>query len=76
MRCHVFDSVEVSHTDVLCAHKQTLAELKRLIAYYEKETGEPQKFFALGLSSRRKMCINADVCHGFPHFLASCRVLL
>jgi hypothetical protein len=40
---------------------QTLAELKRLIAYYEQETGQPQKFFAVGLSSRRKMCINDDV---------------
>jgi hypothetical protein len=46
----------------LVCYDQTLAELKRLIAYYEQETGQPQKFFAVGLSSRRKMCINDDVC--------------
>lgn len=40
---------------------KALAELKRLLAYRERETGEKLKYLGLGLSSRRNLCINDSV---------------
>ncbi|PJF18727.1 ATP-dependent helicase domain-containing protein [Paramicrosporidium saccamoebae] len=40
---------------------KALAELKRLIAYREKVTGDKLKFLGIGLSSRRNLCINSEV---------------
>ena len=41
--------------------EKALKEMKNLMLYYEKVTGEEQKFLGLGLSSRRKLCINSKV---------------
>ena len=35
--------------------------MKILIEYYEKETGEKQKFLGLGLSARKNLCIHPEV---------------
>jgi DNA excision repair protein ERCC-2 len=41
--------------------EKTVGELKRLIEFYKKETGQPNlKFIGLSLSSRRNMCIHPD----------------
>ena len=40
---------------------KALAELKRLLAYRERQTGEKLKYLGLGLSSRRNLCINENV---------------
>lgn len=43
---------------------KALAELKRLLAYRERQTGERLHYLGIGLSSRRNLCINADVLTG------------
>ena len=40
---------------------QTLAELRNLQAYREKEVGPAAQILALGLSSRKNMCIHPTV---------------
>lgn len=41
---------------------QVLEELKVLVEYYEKETGESAKLLAVGVSSRKNLCIHPEVC--------------
>ena len=41
--------------------EKTLHELKRLMAYRERELGYKEEFTALGLSSRRNLCLNPEV---------------
>ncbi|XP_002126055.2 general transcription and DNA repair factor IIH helicase subunit XPD-like [Ciona intestinalis] len=41
--------------------EKVLEELRRLMEYYEKEVGEVPKLCALALSSRKNLCINANV---------------
>jgi len=38
-----------------------LEELKKLMEYYMKETGEPPKMLGLALSSRKNLCIHPEV---------------
>jgi hypothetical protein len=38
-----------------------MEELKVLIEYYEKETGQRPKILGLALSSRKNLCINPSV---------------
>ena len=40
---------------------QVLEELKVLLEYYEKETGQKPKLLGLGLSSRKNLCIHPEV---------------
>lgn len=40
---------------------QVLEELKVLLEYYEKETGQKPKILGLALSSRKNLCINPTV---------------
>ena len=40
---------------------KVLEELKKLMEYYEKETGEPIKMLGLALSSRKNLCIKSEV---------------
>ena len=42
-------------------HDKVLEELRRLMEYYEKETGEWPKLVGVGLSSRKNLCINPEV---------------
>ena len=41
--------------------EKVMSELKRLIAYYEKETREQQKFIGVAMSSRKNLCIHPKV---------------
>ncbi|XP_065833449.1 general transcription and DNA repair factor IIH helicase subunit XPD-like [Oscarella lobularis] len=41
--------------------EKVLEEMKILMEYYEKETGTPAKLLALGLSSRKNLCIHPEV---------------
>jgi DNA excision repair protein ERCC-2 len=41
--------------------EKVLEELKVLVEYYEKETGEPAKLLAVGVSSRKNLCIHPEV---------------
>ncbi|XP_066911999.1 general transcription and DNA repair factor IIH helicase subunit XPD-like [Clytia hemisphaerica] len=41
--------------------EKVLEELKKLMEYYEKETGEPLKMLGLALSSRKNLCIKPEV---------------
>ena len=41
---------------------QVLEELKVLLEYYEKETGQKPKLLGLGLSSRKNLCIHPEAC--------------
>ena len=47
---------------------KVLEELKKLMEYYEKETGEPIKMLGLALSSRKNLCIKPEVCICFFMF--------
>ena len=40
---------------------QVVEELRKLIEYYCKETGESNNFLALALSSRKNLCIHPEV---------------
>ncbi|RXM96626.1 TFIIH basal transcription factor complex helicase XPD subunit [Acipenser ruthenus] len=40
---------------------QVVEELRRLIDFYEKETGERSSFLALALSSRKNLCVHPEV---------------
>ena len=40
---------------------QVLEELKVLLEYYEKETGEKPAILGVGLSSRKNLCIHPEV---------------
>eukprot|EP00127_Corallochytrium_limacisporum_P002319 Clim_evm107s109 gene=Clim_evmTU107s109 len=40
---------------------KALEEMKRLMEFYEKETGEPVKFLGMGLTSRKNYCIHPEV---------------
>ena len=41
--------------------EKVMSEMKRLIAYYEKETREKQKFIGIAMSSRKNLCIHPEV---------------
>ncbi|XP_013421335.1 general transcription and DNA repair factor IIH helicase subunit XPD-like [Lingula anatina] len=41
--------------------EKVVEELKTLIEYYEKETGEPNDLVGLALSSRKNLCIHPEV---------------
>lgn len=40
---------------------QVLEEMKVLVEYCEKEAGEPTKLLAIGVSSRKNLCIHPEV---------------
>lgn len=40
---------------------QVVEELRKLMEFYSKETGESNNFLALALSSRKNLCIHPDV---------------
>jgi DNA excision repair protein ERCC-2 len=56
--------------------EKALAELKRLMAYRisraetEEEKEKEKQFLALGLTSRKNLCIHPEVCYIFCHALA------
>lgn len=41
---------------------QVVEELRKLIEFYAKETGKPNNFLALALSSRKNLCVHPEVC--------------
>lgn len=41
--------------------EKVIEELKKLMDYYEKETGSPPRMVGLVLSSRKNMCIHPEV---------------
>nr|CAG4643731.1 EOG090X01B4 [Lepidurus arcticus] len=41
--------------------EKVLEELRNLMTYYEKESGEPSKFVGVALSSRKNLCIHPEV---------------
>lgn len=43
--------------------EKVLEELKKLMAYYEKENGEHPKLVGVVLSSRKNLCIHPEVCN-------------
>lgn len=40
---------------------QVVEELRKLMEYYSKETGQSNNFLALALSSRKNLCIHPEV---------------
>ena len=48
----------MSMTACVC---QVVEEMRNLMEYYEKETGEQPDFLGVALSSRKNMCIHPDV---------------
>ena len=42
--------------------EKVVEELRKLMEYYEKETGEEQNILGLALSSRKNLCIHPMVC--------------
>ncbi|CAF1068141.1 unnamed protein product [Rotaria magnacalcarata] len=41
--------------------EKVMSEMKRLIAYYEKELNEKQKFIGIAMSSRKNLCVHPEV---------------
>ncbi|XP_067831112.1 general transcription and DNA repair factor IIH helicase subunit XPD [Heptranchias perlo] len=41
--------------------EKVIEELRKLLDYYEKQTGEKMQFLALALSSRKNLCIHPEV---------------
>lgn len=58
--------------------EKVLEELRKLQAYQEKELGKAAKMLALGLSSRKNLCIHPEVriCVDFALSCYSCAVRL
>ena len=46
---------------------QVVEELRKLIEFYCKQTGESNNFLALALSSRKNLCIHPEVRRSGPH---------
>lgn len=44
---------------VMCV--QVMQELKRLLAYYKRETGETPELLGVALSARKNLCIHPEV---------------
>jgi len=42
--------------------EKVVEELKKLVAYYERERGQKPKMVGLVLSSRKNLCIHPQVC--------------
>lgn len=40
---------------------EVVEELRKLLEYYSKQTGESNSFLALALSSRKNLCIHSEV---------------
>ena len=46
----------------MCDCLQVIEEMKRVMAYYQRETGTPQvPYLALALSARKNLCLNDEV---------------
>lgn len=41
--------------------EQVVEELRKLMEFYTKQTGESNNFLALALSSRKNLCIHPEV---------------
>ncbi|XP_055956852.1 general transcription and DNA repair factor IIH helicase subunit XPD [Patella vulgata] len=41
--------------------EKVVEELRNLMAFYEKETGQPQEILGLALSSRKNLCVHPEV---------------
>jgi DNA excision repair protein ERCC-2 len=41
--------------------EKVVEEMRTLMEYYEKETGEQPEFVGVALSSRKNMCVHPDV---------------
>lgn len=41
--------------------EQVIEELRKLMEFYSKQTGESNNFLALALSSRKNLCIHPEV---------------
>ena len=48
-----------------------MEELKHLLTYYEKVTGESANVVGLALSSRKNLCINTKVSARLPRRVAA-----
>jgi len=46
---------------MLSCVRQVVEEMKILVAYYEKETGQPANLLGIALSARRNLCIHPEV---------------
>jgi len=40
---------------------KVVEEMKIMVAYYEKETGQPANLLGIALSARRNLCIHPEV---------------
>ena len=54
--------------------EKVVEELRKLMDYYEKESGEPMKILGLALSSRKNLCVHPMVrmpcqCHNISHLI-------
>uniref|UniRef100_A0A4W5JNB5 General transcription and DNA repair factor IIH helicase subunit XPD n=1 Tax=Hucho hucho TaxID=62062 RepID=A0A4W5JNB5_9TELE len=43
--------------------EKVVEELRKLIEFYSKETGEKNNFLALALSSRKNLCVHPEILH-------------
>uniref|UniRef100_A0AAQ5XH31 General transcription and DNA repair factor IIH helicase subunit XPD n=1 Tax=Amphiprion ocellaris TaxID=80972 RepID=A0AAQ5XH31_AMPOC len=51
----------ISLLSLIVAYQRVVEELRKLMEFYAKETGERNNFLALALSSRKNLCIHPEV---------------
>uniref|UniRef100_A0A4W4HTQ0 General transcription and DNA repair factor IIH helicase subunit XPD n=1 Tax=Electrophorus electricus TaxID=8005 RepID=A0A4W4HTQ0_ELEEL len=51
----------ISLLSLIVAYQKVVEELRKLMDFYTKETGEKNNFLALALSSRKNLCIHPEV---------------
>uniref|UniRef100_A0A8D3E699 General transcription and DNA repair factor IIH helicase subunit XPD n=1 Tax=Scophthalmus maximus TaxID=52904 RepID=A0A8D3E699_SCOMX len=51
----------ISLLSLIVAYQKVVEELRKLMEFYSKETGESNNFLALALSSRKNLCIHPEV---------------
>ncbi|XP_078517021.1 general transcription and DNA repair factor IIH helicase subunit XPD isoform X2 [Lissotriton helveticus] len=51
----------VSLLSLIVAYQQVIEELRKLLEFCEKETGEKKPFLGLALSSRKNLCVHPEV---------------
>uniref|UniRef100_A0AAY4EDA1 General transcription and DNA repair factor IIH helicase subunit XPD n=1 Tax=Denticeps clupeoides TaxID=299321 RepID=A0AAY4EDA1_9TELE len=51
----------ISLLSLIVAYQRVVEELRKLMEFYAKETGEKNNFLALALSSRKNLCIHPEV---------------
>ncbi len=67
IRTWLFDTADVRAPASCCELDcslialQVMQELKRLLAYYKRETGETPQLLGVALSARKNLCIHPEV---------------